>query len=39
MMSIRNPDASVDERILDAAAACILAFGVERTTMTEIARG
>jgi AcrR family transcriptional regulator len=29
---------SVDQRILDAAAACILAFGVERTTMTEIAR-
>ena len=38
MMSIRNPEASVDKRILDAAAACILAYGVERTTMTEIAR-
>ena len=38
MMSIRNSDSSVDQRILDAAAACILAFGVERTTMTEIAR-
>ena len=38
MVSIRNPDPSVEERILDAAAACILAFGVERTTMTEIAR-
>ena len=38
MMSIRNSDASVEKRILDAAAACILAFGVERTTMTEIAR-
>jgi AcrR family transcriptional regulator len=37
-MSIRNSDSSVDQRILDAAAACILAFGVERTTMTEIAR-
>lgn len=38
MMSIRNPEASVDKRILDAAAACILAYGVERMTMTEIAR-
>ncbi|MGZ8802245.1 MAG: TetR/AcrR family transcriptional regulator [Mycobacterium sp.] len=38
MMSIRNPDTSVEKRILDAAAACILAYGVERTTMTEIAR-
>lgn len=37
-MSIRNPDSSVEKRILDAAAACILAYGVERTTMTEIAR-
>lgn len=38
MMSIRNSEASVEQRILDAAAACILAYGVERTTMTEIAR-
>ncbi|WP_159234057.1 TetR/AcrR family transcriptional regulator [Mycolicibacterium vanbaalenii] len=38
MMSIRNADASVEKRILDAAAACILAYGIERTTMTEIAR-
>lgn len=38
MVSIRKSDASVDQRILDAAAACILAYGVERTTMTEIAR-
>lgn len=38
MMSIRNSDSSVEHRILDAAAACILAYGVERTTMTEIAR-
>lgn len=29
---------TVERRILDAAAACILAYGVERTTMTEIAR-
>ncbi|MBX7431574.1 TetR/AcrR family transcriptional regulator [Mycobacterium sp. Y57] len=38
MLSIRNGDGSVEQRILDAAAACILANGVERTTMTEIAR-
>lgn len=38
MVSIRNPERSVEQRILDAAAACILAYGVERTTMTEIAR-
>ncbi len=38
MVSIRKPEASVDKRILDAAAACILAYGVERTTVTEIAR-
>ncbi|MGB3353024.1 MAG: helix-turn-helix domain-containing protein [Mycobacterium sp.] len=38
MMSIRNSDSSVEKRILDAAAECILAYGVERTTMTEIAR-
>ena len=38
MMSIRNSAQSVEARILDAAAACILAYGVERTTLTEIAR-
>jgi AcrR family transcriptional regulator len=38
MSSIRNSEASVEQRILDAAAGCILAYGVERTTMTEIAR-
>jgi AcrR family transcriptional regulator len=38
MSSIRNSEATVEQRILDAAAACILAYGVERTTMTEIAR-
>ncbi len=37
-MSIRNSESSVEEKILDAAAECILAYGVERTTMTEIAR-
>lgn len=34
----RNSEGSVEEKILDAAAACIIAYGVERTTMTEIAR-
>lgn len=29
---------SVEKRILDAAAECILTYGVERTTMTEVAR-
>jgi AcrR family transcriptional regulator len=38
MSSIRNSKLTVETRILDAAAACILAYGVERTTMTEIAR-
>ena len=38
MVSIRNSRQGVEQRILDAAAACILAYGVERTTMTEIAR-
>ena len=38
MVSIRNSAQGVEARILDAAAACILAYGVERTTLTEIAR-
>lgn len=38
MVSIRNSDSTVEQRILDAAAACILAFGVERVTLAEIAR-
>ncbi|MGE2715929.1 TetR/AcrR family transcriptional regulator [Mycolicibacterium litorale] len=39
MMSIRK-DASrpVEERILDAAAACVVAYGVNRVTLAEIAR-
>lgn len=37
MLSIRNGD-SVEDRILDAAAACVLAVGVERVTLTDIAR-
>ncbi len=34
----RNSEISVEKKILDAAAECVLAYGVERTTMTEIAR-
>ena len=39
-MSIRNVETvtSVEDRILDAAADCVLAFGVERVTLAEIAR-
>jgi AcrR family transcriptional regulator len=39
-MSIRNDESvrSVEDRILDAAADCVLAFGVERVTLAEIAR-
>jgi AcrR family transcriptional regulator len=38
MSSIRNSVPTVETRILDAAAACVLAYGVERMTLTEIAR-
>jgi AcrR family transcriptional regulator len=38
MASIRNSAQSVEDRILDAAAACVLANGVERMTLTDIAR-
>ncbi|TQK27929.1 TetR/AcrR family transcriptional regulator [Arthrobacter sp. SLBN-53] len=37
MVSISNED-SVGDRILDAAADCVLAFGVDRVTLAEIAR-
>jgi len=39
-MSISNEDrsTSVEERILGAAADCVLAFGVDRVTLAEIAR-
>jgi AcrR family transcriptional regulator len=39
-MSISNDErpTSVEERILDAAADCVLAFGVDRVTLAEIAR-
>ncbi|HEX7322527.1 MAG TPA: TetR/AcrR family transcriptional regulator [Mycobacterium sp.] len=38
MMSISNDQVSVDERILDAAASCVLAMGFGRVTLAEIAR-
>ena len=39
-MSISNAESaiSVEERILDAAASCVLAYGVDRVTLAEIAR-
>jgi AcrR family transcriptional regulator len=39
-MSISNDDGgeSLADRILDAAASCVLAFGIERVTLAEIAR-
>jgi AcrR family transcriptional regulator len=39
MLSISNDTASdIGDRILDAAASCVLAYGVERVTLAEIAR-
>jgi AcrR family transcriptional regulator len=38
MSSIRNSAQTVEERVLGAAAACVLAYGVDRMTLTEIAR-
>ncbi|MGE2833571.1 TetR/AcrR family transcriptional regulator [Mycobacterium sp. SMC-4] len=38
MVSIRNSGSSVEERILAAAAECLVTHGIERVTMTEIAR-
>ena len=39
MLSISNDQSHpVADRILDAAASCVLAFGVERVTLAEIAR-
>jgi hypothetical protein len=37
MVSIRNSQQTVEARILDAAAECVLAYGVERMTLTDIA--
>jgi AcrR family transcriptional regulator len=39
MLSISNDTApDIGDRILDAAASCVLAYGVERVTLAEIAR-
>ncbi|MUL65231.1 TetR family transcriptional regulator [Mycobacterium sp. CBMA 234] len=40
MMSISNDDSpdSTDGRIIDAAADCVIAYGVDRVTLAEIAR-
>ncbi|MCX8557160.1 helix-turn-helix domain containing protein [Mycolicibacterium mucogenicum] len=40
MMSISNDETrdSLDARIIDAAADCVIAFGVDRVTLAEIAR-
>ena len=39
MLSISNdPSASVGDRILEAAAHCVMAYGVDRVTLAEIAR-
>jgi AcrR family transcriptional regulator len=40
MLSISNDEAprSAEERILEAAASCVLAYGVDRVTLAEIAR-
>ncbi|KUH69195.1 TetR family transcriptional regulator [Mycolicibacterium novocastrense] len=38
MSSIRNDESTVEARIIDAAAACVLAVGVKRVTLTDIAR-
>jgi AcrR family transcriptional regulator len=40
MLSISNAESpqSVEERILDAAAGCVIAYGVDRVTLAEIAR-
>jgi AcrR family transcriptional regulator len=40
MLSISNaePTQTVEQRILEAAASCVLAYGVDRVTLAEIAR-
>ncbi len=39
MLSISNdPSSTIDDRILDAAAYCVMAYGVDRVTLAEIAR-
>ncbi len=38
MLSTSNADSDIGERILDAAASCVTAYGIERVTLAEIAR-
>ena len=38
MLSISNADLDTGERILQAAASCVIDFGVDRVTLAEIAR-
>ena len=38
MLSISNADVGVGDRILAAAASCVIDFGVDRVTLAEIAR-
>ncbi|MDT7761998.1 MAG: hypothetical protein QOC63_1418, partial [Mycobacterium sp.] len=39
MLSISNdPSSTIGDRILEAAAYCVIAYGVERVTVAEIAR-
>jgi AcrR family transcriptional regulator len=39
MVSIRNdPSPTIGDRVLDAAAYCVIAYGVDRVTLAEIAR-
>ena len=38
MLSIRNADADTGDRILAAAASCVVDFGVDRVTVAEVAR-
>ena len=38
MLSTSNADSDIGDRILDAAASCVTAYGIERVTLAEIAR-
>ena len=38
MLSTSNAEADIGDRILDAAASCVTAYGIERVTLAEIAR-
>jgi len=38
MLSTSNAESDIGDRILDAAASCVTAYGIERVTLAEIAR-